>query len=114
MTNLHDRSLKPLNHVLLLISVGLSITPYLIMKVLLLSRELFAGLLTLPNGSLLDHYVDVQPGRPPTFRAWADVVPGFEQPVGGSRQQLLVPTVDTVRIASLVEARFAVYLIPDP
>lgn len=92
---------------MLLRSSGRSVINQPNLKALLLPRELFAGLLILPNGPLLDHYVDMQPGRPPTFRAWADVVPGFEQPVGGSRQQLLVPTIDTIRIAFLVEARLA-------
>ncbi len=69
------------------------------------TRELFADLLALPDGPLLDYYVAVEPGRAPVFRAWADAVPGFQPPAGSSQQQMLVPTVDTVRIAFLVEAR---------
>ena len=67
------------------------------------TKDVFADLLALPDGSLLDHYVEVQPGHQPAFRPWASAVPTFKRSNTSLQQQILVPTVDTVRIASIVE-----------
>ena len=67
------------------------------------TKDIFGGLLTLPEGPLLDHYVEVQPGRPPAFRPWASAVPARRRPHTSLQQQILVPTVDTVRIAYVIE-----------
>ena len=67
------------------------------------TREVFADLLALPEGSLLDHYVEVQPGLQPAFRPWASAVPTLKRNNASLQQQILVPTVDTVRIAFIVE-----------
>ena len=67
------------------------------------TKEVFADLLALPDGSLLDHYVEVQPGHQPAFRPWASAVPTFKRTNTSLQQQILVPTVDTVRIAFIVE-----------
>lgn len=67
------------------------------------TKEVLADLLALPEGSLLDHYVEVQPGHQPAFRPWASTVPTFERTNTSLQQQILVPTVDTVRISFMVE-----------
>ena len=67
------------------------------------TRDAFAGLLALPEGPLLDYYVEVQPGHQPAFRPWASAVPAFRRPNTSLQQQILVPTVDTVRIAFVIE-----------
>lgn len=68
-------------------------------------KDLFADLLVLPHGPLLDSYVSCSAGHPPKFCAWADAVPDFQQQPGSLQRQILVPTVDTVRTAFLTEAR---------
>lgn len=67
------------------------------------TKEVFADLLALPEESLLDHYVDVQPGHLPAFRPWASAVPTFRRNNTSLQQQILVPTVDTLRIAFIIE-----------
>ena len=70
------------------------------------TKDVFAGLLALPEGPLLDHYVEiVQPGQQPAFRPWASAVPAFQRPNTTLQKQILVPTVDTVRIAFMIEVR---------
>ena len=69
------------------------------------TTALFAPLLAVPAGPLLDHYIDAGPGRPPAFRPWADAVLGAQQPPSGLQQRVLVPTVDIMRITFIVEAR---------
>jgi len=85
-------------------ALGGNLVPVLRYEFHAFATELFAPLLALPAGPLLDHYVEAGPGRPPAFRPWADAVLGAQQPASGSQQRVLVPTIDTMRITFIVEA----------